>query len=177
MRDQPVKRAKKGLRKYKSIVGKLRNRVSDKVVNPKVVKSRATVVMSLVKVSRPSELVPGDGATLVWCLIGTKRQEFEATIETEARQQHLELLGALKSLIAKDDSAIAWAKRKDAGCFVKFVVDLIPTPVFEECVKAIRQRTTKREKILLRTLLELFQDMPVRIPAKELNDLDSYGRL
>ena len=80
-------------------------------------------------------------------------------------------------VIARDGSAIAWAKRKDAHCFVKFVVDRIPTPVLEECVKEIRQRSMKREEVLLRALLELYQDMPLRIPTKELSDLDSYRRL
>ena len=109
---------------------------------------------------------------LVWCLVGIKRQEYEATIEFKARDQQLELMGALKVLILRDDSAIAWAKRKDALCFVKFVVDLIPTPVLEECVKAIRQRGAKRGEILL----EFYQDMLLRIPANELNKLDSYRR-
>ena len=62
MRDQPNKRTRKGLRKYKSMVRKLKNRVNDKVTNPKVVKSKAaTVVMSLAKVSRPNEVGEGDG--------------------------------------------------------------------------------------------------------------------
>ena len=86
-------------------------------------------------------------------------------------------MGALKVLIAKENSAIVWAKRKDAVYFVIFVVDCIPTPVVEECVKTIRQRLMKREEVLLRALLELYQDMPLRIPKKELNDLDSYRRL
>ena len=47
---------------------------------------------------------------------------------------------ALRALISKDDSAIAWAKRKDALCFVRFVVDRIPTPVLGECIKIIRQK-------------------------------------
>ena len=80
-------------------------------------------------------------------------------------------------LIAREDSTIAWAKRRDALCFVKFAVDCIPTPVLEECVKTIRQRSMKREEILLRALLELYQDMPVQIPTTELNDMDSYRSL
>ena len=111
---------------------------------------------------------------LVCCLIGIRKREYEATIETNAREQQLELMGALKVLIARDDCAIAWAKRKDALCFGKFVVDRIPTPVLEECVKAIRQRSMKREEVLLRALLELYQDMSLRFPNKELNDFDSY---
>ena len=79
-------------------------------------------------------------------------------------------------LIARDDSAIAWAKRKDALRFARFRVDRIPTPVLEECMKAIRQRGAKREEVLLEALMELYQNMPQRIPAKELSDLDSYRR-
>ena len=56
MRGRPLKRARKGLKKYKSMVRKLKEKVSDKVTNPKFVNSKTTtVVMSLVKVSRPNE--------------------------------------------------------------------------------------------------------------------------
>ena len=56
VQDQPVRRIMKGLKKYNSMVRKLKSRVNDKRVNPKVVKSKATaVVMSLAKVSRPNE--------------------------------------------------------------------------------------------------------------------------
>ena len=62
MRGRPVRRARKGLRKYKSMVRKLKERVNDKVTNPKVVKSKATtVVTSLAKVSRPNKAGQGDG--------------------------------------------------------------------------------------------------------------------
>ena len=62
VRVQPVKRARNGLRKYKSMVRKLKERVNDKVINPKIVKSTATtVVMSLAKVSRSNEAGQVDG--------------------------------------------------------------------------------------------------------------------
>ena len=74
-------------------------------------------------------------------------------------------------------SAIARAKRKDALCFVRFVVDRIPTPVLEECIKAIRQGGVDRERTFLRALLESYQDMPLQIPTREPNDVESYRRL
>ena len=80
-------------------------------------------------------------------------------------------------MISRDDSAIAWAKRKDALCFVRFVVDRIPTPVLEECIKIIRQGGVDRERSFLRALPELYQDMPLPIPNKESNDMESYRRL
>ena len=84
---------------------------------------------------------------------------------------------ALRVLISRDDMAIAWAKRKDALCFVRFVVDRIPTPALEECMKTIRQGLVDREQNFLRVLLELYQDMPLSIPNKESNDMESYRRL
>ena len=80
-------------------------------------------------------------------------------------------------LISRDDSAIAWAKRKDALCFVRFVVDRMPTPVLGECIKTIRQGGIDCERNFLRALLELYQDMPLAIPNKESNDMGSYRRL
>ena len=112
---------------------------------------------------------------LVWCLVEIRRLKHEATIETKFREKQLELMGAFGVLIANDNSAIAWAKIKDAFCFVKFVVDRIPTPVLEECVKTVRKRSIKREEVFLRALLELYQDMPLQIPTKELNDVIATG--
>ena len=54
MRDQLVKRAMEGLRKYKFMARKLERRVNDNVTNPKVVKTKAAaVVTSLTGKFRP----------------------------------------------------------------------------------------------------------------------------
>ena len=110
---------------------------------------------------------------LAWCLMGIKKAEYEASNDSKSREQELELMEALRPLISKDDSAIAWAKRKDALCFVRFVVDRIPTPVLGECIK-IRNYC---ERNFLRAFLELYQDMPLTVPNKESNDMESYRKL
>ena len=114
---------------------------------------------------------------LAWCLMGIKKSEYEANNDSKSEEQQLELMEALRVLISRDDSTIAWAKRKDALCFVRFVVDRIPTPVLEECIKTIRQGGVDREQKFLRALLELYQDIPLLIPNKEPNDMESYHRL
>ena len=113
---------------------------------------------------------------LVWCLMGIKKAEYEANNDSKSKEQELELMEALRMLISRDDSAIAWAKRKDALCFVRFVVDRIPTLVLRECIKTIRQGRVDGERNFLRALLELYQDMPLAIPNKESNDMESYRR-
>ena len=109
--------------------------------------------------------------------MGIKRSEYESSNYSKSKEQELELIEALRALISRDSSAIAWAERKDALCFVIIVVDRIPTPVFEECINTIRQGGVDRERIFLRALLELYQDMPLLIPTKESNDIESYRRL
>ena len=95
--------------------------------------------------------------------MGIKKSEYEANNDSISKKQELELMEALRLLISKDDSAIVWAKRNDTLCFVRFVVDSIPTPVLEECVRTIRQEGADREQSFLRALLELYQDMPLQV--------------
>ena len=52
-----------------------------------------------------------------------------------------------------------------------------PTPMLEECIKTIQQRGMNRERIFLRALLEMYQDMPLEIFTKESNNIESYRRL
>ena len=69
---------------------------------------------------------------LTWCLMYIKRSEYEASNDSRSKEQELQMLKTLRVLlITTDDFVIEWAKRKDALCFVRFVVDRIPTPVLE----------------------------------------------
>ena len=109
--------------------------------------------------------------------MGMKKAEYEANNDSKSKERELELMEALQMLISRDDSAIAWAKLKDALCFVRFVVDRIPTPVLGECIKTIRQGGVDGDRNFLRALLELYQDMPLAISNKKSNNVESYRRL
>ena len=107
--------------------------------------------------------------------MGIKKAEYEANNDSKSKEQELELMEALRMLISRADSA--WAERKDALCFVRFVVDRISTPVLGECLKTIRQGRVDCERNFLRALLELYQDMPLVVPNRESNDMENYRRL
>ena len=114
---------------------------------------------------------------LAWCLMEIKKAEYETSNDSKSKEQELELMENLRVLISRDDSVIAWPKRKEALCFVRLMVDRFPTPVLGECIKTIRQGGVDRERNFLRALLDLYQDMPLAIPNKESNDTESYRRL
>ena len=102
---------------------------------------------------------------LAWCLMGIRKAEYEASNDSKSREQELELMEALRALISKDFKRF------------RFVVDRIPTPVLGECIKIIRQKGIDCERNFLRALLELYQDMPLTVPNKESNDMESYRKL
>ena len=110
-------------------------------------------------------------------LDGNQKSDYEANNDSKMREQEVELMKALRVLISRDDLAISWAKRRDTLCFVRFVVDRIPTTALGECIKIIRQGGVECEQNFLRALLELYQDMLLPIPSKESNDMESYRRL
>ena len=58
-----------------------------------------------------------------------KRSEYESSNDSKSKEQELELMDALRAFIS----------RFIALCFLRFVVDRIPTLVLEECIKTIRQ--------------------------------------
>ena len=71
---------------------------------------------------------------LAWCLMGIKKAEYEASNDLKSKEQELELMEALRALISKNDSAIAWA--------------------LGECIKIIRQKGVDCERNFFRALLD-----------------------
>ena len=54
---------------------------------------------------------------LFLCLLGMRKTEYEAVEVSKLKKQELELMETLQSIINKDNSVVAWAKRKDTLCF------------------------------------------------------------
>ena len=72
---------------------------------------------------------------LSWCLMRIKKKMgYETSNDSKSREQDLKFLEALRVLIARHDSAITWVEGRVALCFVRFVVDRIPTPLLEKSV-------------------------------------------
>ena len=52
-----------------------------------------------------------------------------------------------------------------------------PHSCLGECIRIIRQKGVDCERNFLRALLELYQDMPLTVPNKDSNDMESYRKL
>ena len=70
-----------------------------------------------------------------------KKMGYETSNDSKSREQDLKFLEALRVLIARHDSAITWVEGRVALCFVRFVVDRIPTPLLEKSVSYLARNS------------------------------------
>ena len=93
--------------------------------------------------------------------------EKSSNLTQEGSHTKYDCLGRLRNTLAK---------RKDASCFLRFVVERISNPVTEHCMKTIWNGVLNRKATLLRSLIELHLNVPLKFPTKELNDMDNYSK-
>ena len=173
-----VRRAKKGLKRLKGKTG-------SRVVNQRVVKSKAkTVVTSLISTGRSSESGQGDGATpaggekenlippmlLAGLTITATRSKKTARTLADTKLE-MEIISQCGSGGHEDE----WVKMPFALSGSWWIVS--PLLFWENTIKIIRQKGVECEMNFLRALLELYQDIPMIVPSKESNDMESYRKL
>ena len=63
--------------------------------------------------------------------------------------------------------AVACAKRRDALCFIRFMIEQISVPALKTCVKMLREGDERVRALLLLALLDIHQNKPMRVNIKE----------
>ena len=63
----------------------------------------------------------------------------------------------LRYLIIQEGAAVACAKRRDALCFIQFMVEQISVPALNTCVKMLREGDEQVKALLLLALLDMHQ--------------------
>ena len=70
-------------------------------------------------------------------------------------------------LIIQEGIAVACAKRRDALCFIRFMIEQISVPALNTCVKMLREGDERTKALLLLALLDMHQSKPMRVYMKE----------
>ena len=73
--------------------------------------------------------------------------------------------------------AVACAKRRDALCFIRFLIELISVPALNTCVKMLREGDERAKALLLLALLEMHQSKPMRVNMKEPEELEPMRKI
>ena len=115
-----------------------------------------------------------------WCMMGLTREEYDSEERKRSKEEKVFLMTNLRDLMIQEGAAVACAKRRDALCFIRFMIEQISVPSLNTCVKMLREGDERAKALLLLALLDMQQSKPMirRFSNKELRlTKESMGAL
>ena len=112
-----------------------------------------------------------------WCMIGLTREEYDSEKRKRSKEEKVFLMTSMRDLITQDGAAVACAKRRDALCFIRFMIEQISVPALDTCVKTLREGDERVRALFLLALLDIHQSKPVRVIMKEPVELEPMRKI
>ena len=107
-----------------------------------------------------------------WCMMGLTREEYDSEERKRSKEEKVSLMTNLRYLIVQEGAAVACAKRRDALCFIRFMIEQISVPALNTCVKMLREGDERAKALLLLAQLDMQQSKPMRVNMKETEELE-----
>ena len=83
----------------------------------------------------------------------------------------------MRDLMAQEGAAVACAKRRDALCYIRFMLEQISVPTLKTCVKMLKEGDEKAKALLLLALLDIHQSKRMRVNMKEPGELEHLKKI
>ena len=112
-----------------------------------------------------------------WCMIGLTRGEYDSEERKRSKEEKVFLMTSMRDLITQEGAAVECAKRRDALCFIRFMTEQISVPVWNTCVKMLREGDERVKSLLLLALLDMHQSKPLRVNLKEPVELEPMRKI
>ena len=112
-----------------------------------------------------------------WCMMGLNRKEYDSEERKRSKEEKVFLRTNLRDLIVKEGAAVACAKRRDALCFIRFMIEQISVPALNTCVQMLREGDERAKALLLLALLDMQQSKPMRVNMKEPEELEPMRKI
>ena len=84
---------------------------------------------------------------------------------------------SLRDLKINEEAAASCAKRRDALCFVRFMLVQISVPALSTCAKMLREGSEPAKALLLQALLGIHQSKPMRVNLKKPVELEPLKKI
>ena len=110
-------------------------------------------------------------------MIGLTRGEYDSEERKRSKEEKVLLMTNLRDLIIQEGMAVACAKRRDALCFLRFLIEQIPVQALNTCDKMLREGDERAKALLLLALLEMHQSKPMRVNMKEPEELEPMRKI
>ena len=112
-----------------------------------------------------------------WCMMGLTRGEYDSEERKRSKEEKVFLMTNLRDLIIQEGMAVACAKRRDALCLIRFLIEQISVPALNTCVKMLREGDERVKALLLLALLEMHQSKTMRVNVKEPEELEPMRKI
>ena len=111
-----------------------------------------------------------------WCMIGLTRGEYDSEERKRSKEEKVFLMTSVRDLMTQERSAVACAKRRNALCFVQFMIEQTSVPALSTCVKMLREDDERAKALLLLAVSDIYQSKPMRVNMKEPEELEPMNK-
>ena len=105
-------------------------------------------------------------------MIGLTRGEYDSEERKRSKEEKVILMTSVRDLMTQEGVAVSCAKRRDALCFVRFMIEQISVPALSTCVKMLNEGDERAKALLLLALLDIYQSKAMRVNMKEPVELE-----
>ena len=112
-----------------------------------------------------------------WCMMGLTHGEYDSEERKRSKEEKAFLMTNLRDLIIQERMAVACAIRRDALCFIGFLIEQISVPALDTSVKMLREGDERVKALLLLALLDMYQSKPMRVNMKEPVELELMRKI
>ena len=103
--------------------------------------------------------------------------EYDTEERKWPKEEKVLLMTSLRDLVIREGAAVACAKRRDALCFVRFMLEQMSVPALNTCAKNLREDSEIAKTLLLQAILDIHQSKPMRVNMKEPVELEPLKKI
>ena len=94
-------------------------------------------------------------------MTGMTREEYDSEERKRSKEEKMYLMTSVRDLMTQEGAAVACAKRRDALCFIRFMLEKISVPAMNTCAKMLGGGENRAKFLLLQALLDIHQSKPM----------------
>ena len=110
-------------------------------------------------------------------MTGVTREEYDSEERKRSKGEKVFLMTSMRDLITQEGAAVECAKRRDALCFIRFMIEQTSVPALNTCVNMLREGDERAKASLLLALLDIHQSEPMRVNMKETVELEPMKKI
>ena len=92
-----------------------------------------------------------------WCMTGLTQVEYDREERKRSKEEKIFIMRSMGDLMTQEGAAVVCAKRRDALCLIRFMLEQRSALVLNTCVKKLREGDDRAKALLLLARLDLHQ--------------------